>query len=189
MGKLLLLFLICLYISTNAFCQKAVNHKFYITNYGSGLCNASIILFNDGTYRHESGCESSSYISYGKWTVKNDTVNFKPLNNRTFKVIDSIIAMQTPKDSISVTILDKNGINITNKISIGLHVPGIGIYLFEPDKTDTKKVVYKRSTGKIYLWTLSRIFQQDFEIPTDTANNFIIKLNFSTEWIYNSNSV
>src|SRR5688500_5633900 len=188
MNSLLILCMFIFFVPAISFSQTAVNYEWYLAESNGGLCNASVVLYNDGTYRYESGCEASSHISYGTWTTKKDTVKFIPLNNKAYKVISTVTATQTSTDSISVTILDKNGSNITDKISVGLNVPNVGVYLFGIDISKTKKVAYKRINGKLSLRTLNRIFQQKFEFPTDTANNFIIKLNIPGAWIYSSSS-
>ncbi len=111
------------------------------------------------------------------------------MDNGAYKVVDTIFARQSPGDTVSVTILDKNGTNITGDISIGLLVRGVGIYPLEFDMSGKRKIGYKRINGYVFLKTLHRVFQQDFEFSTDTANNFLIKLNVPREWVVMPNSV
>lgn len=153
-----------------------------------GLCNSSISLYHSGFYCFEGGCEGSSHISYGNWTIKNDTIHFTQLNNKEFHPIDTVFFSSYSSDSITVVILDKYGTNITNKISVGLYVQGAGVYPFRFDISNNMKKALKRPNGFITLITLNRIFQKDFDFATDTANDFIIKLNISADWIYSPNS-
>jgi hypothetical protein len=162
---------------------KAQTPAVYETNYNNGLCSGTIALYADYNFFYESGCEASSRICFGKWLMKKDTVKLEPVNPRTFPVIKSVEATTVAGDSIWITILDKNGANMTAQISTGLEVAGRGSYMFNLDSSGNKKFVYKRNGGKIILRTLNKLFGQRLEIPADTANNFVITLNIPSGWI------
>lgn len=162
--------------------------EIYTATTSSSSCPGTITLHPNATYIFESGCEASSQISFGKWTSKKDSVKLEPVDPKTYPVIKNVSANKVPGDSIWVTILDKDGVNMTNKISTGLELSGKGSYMFTTDNIGTKKFVYKRPGGKIVLRTLNKLFNQHFEFTTDTANNFIITLNIPEDWIRNTHA-
>lgn len=155
----------------------------YLAAANSSSCTSSIILYPNATYFFSSGCEASPLISFGKWVAKKDSIRLESIDPKTFPVIKSIEANHIAGDSIWITVLDKDGVNITAKISIGLEVSGRGSYLFSSDSTGTQKFVYKRAGGKIVLRTLQKLFSRNIEVPIDTANKFIITLNLSGNWM------
>lgn len=148
-----------------------------------GVCGLTLTLFNDKTYSKECGCEGSHYIHYGNWSLKKDTLLFKPLDGRRYKIIDTIIATNVPGDSITVVVLDKHKVNITSKITVKLFVDNNAIYSFKIDTTRKKKMGIKRENGKIQLNTLNGLFSQHIEISADNKNYFIITLNMPSQWI------
>lgn len=162
---------------------KAQSSEVYQTTSNNGLCSGTITLYADNNFVYESGCEASSHVSFGKWLQKKDTVKLQPVNPKTFQVIKSVEASSIAGDSIWITILDRNGNNMTAQISTGLEIAGRGSYIFSLDSSGSKKFVYKRSGGKIVFRTLNKLFGQRLEIPADTANQFIITLNISSDWI------
>lgn len=178
MKNIFLLLCVCCFGSA-----QAQTPDVYETNYNNGLCSATIALYADYNFFYESGCGASSRICFGKWSMKKDTVKLQPVNPKTFPVIKSVEATTVAGDSIWISILDKNGANMTAQISTGLEVAGRGSYMFTLDSTGSKKYVYKRSGGKIVLRTLNKLFGQRLEILTDTANSFVITLNISSGWI------
>lgn len=166
---------------------KAQNVEVYQTDINNP-CTAIIKLYSDNNFFYENSCQGSSRISFGKWMHKKDTVKLEPVNPKLFTVIKSIEATTVTGDSIWITILDKDGINMTAKISTGLEVAGRGSYLFSMDSSSSKKFVYKRSGSKIVFRTLNKLFGQHLEIPVDTANHFVITLNISSDWINSTHS-
>lgn len=160
----------------------------YHSGYLSGLCTGSIDLYTDSSYAYETGCEETSHISYGKWWLKKDTVYFKPLDNKTYKLIDTVIASRVADDSICVTILDKNFDSITNKVKMDL----ADFLNSNDDKFDRNPVSQTERmhplTDSIILYSLERIFEQSFRFPVYDNNNFIIKLSIPGEWIMHHDS-
>lgn len=169
--------------AASSFCSRAQTSEVYRSETNGGLCTATIILYSNNNYTYETDCETSSHFSFGKWMKKKDTIKFEPVNPKTFSVIQSVEANKIAGDSIWLTILDKDGANMTSKISAGLEVNGMGSYLFSSDNSGLKKFVYKRKGGKIMFRTLNKLFGQKLELPTDAANNFIVTLTISSEWI------
>ncbi len=178
--KLLLLTTIAFAFSATSFCQKP---EWYIAKDLGGLCSKNIVLYPDAAYFFEEGCEASSQLCFGTWQLKKDTLKLQPVDPTTYAVIKNIVATTAPGDSVWVTVLDKDGVNMTAKISMGLEVAGRGSYMFSTDATGNIKVVYKRTGGKIVLRTLNKLFHQRFEWNTDSANRFTITLNVKADWI------
>ena len=178
--KSLLLTTIALLLFGKALCQKP---EWYVAKELGGLCSKNIVLYPNATYLFEEGCEASSQLCFGTWQLKKDTLKLQPVNPATYPVIKGVVATTVPGDSVWVTVLDKDGINMTAKISMGLEVAGRGSYMFSPDATGNKKLVYKRTGGKILLRTLNKLFHQRLEWSIDSANHFIITLNLQADWI------
>jgi hypothetical protein len=160
----------------------------YTASSNGGLCSSTLLLYPNREYVFESGCEASSHVSFGTWAEKKDTIKLNPVNNKSYPIIKSIETNGKGAKYLSVMVLDNKGINVTNKLSIGLAIEGKGSYLFDPDSTQTKKTVFKRPNGRITSHTLKNIFGQDLNIPADSADNFIITLNFPSEWIWTKQS-
>jgi hypothetical protein len=177
--KVFLCAVLSCFLSLTVFSQSPEIYTATINN----SCPSTITLYSNATYIFESGCEASAQISFGKCTTKKDSIKLVPVNPKTYPVIKNVSANKVPGDSIWVTILDKDDVNMTNKISTGLELSGKGSYMFSTDNTGTKKFVYKRPGGKIVLRTLNKLFNQHFEFTTDTANNFVITLNIPEDWI------
>ncbi len=174
---LLILLLYC------AFLANAQSHETYETRNNGGLCPSTILLYANADYVYEYGCEAAPHLSFGTWTKKKDTIKFTPVNPASFAVIKDIKATTVAGDSIWLLLLDKDGVNMTAKISAGLDVSGRGAYMMSNDSSGTTKFVYKRSGGKLVLRTLGKLFGRRIELATDTANNFVITLNLSASWI------
>jgi len=180
MRATLALFVLILLLPTALFSQVKTG-VVYRSHSNGRLCSSSVLFYNDSTFAKESGCEASSSISYGKWTIHKDTVILSPFNNKTETFISSFTATQVATDSVYVTILDKNGNNITSEISMGIYVPKLGTYPFKLNADSTQKVAYRRPGGTLWLRRLAHNFKRNFEYETATANNFVIKLNVPFE--------
>jgi hypothetical protein len=175
-----------LFLFLGIFCflfARAQPHETYQTEATGSQCPSTLVLYADATYFYEVGCEAQPHLSFGKWTKKKDVLKLETVNPQTFTVINSVTASRVPGDSIWLTILDRDGANMTAKISTGLEVSGRGSYMFANDASATKKYVYKRSGGKIVFRTLNKLFGQRLELATDTANNFVVTLNLLSGWI------
>lgn len=151
-------------------------------------CSGKIFLYPDYTYVYQNNCKVFSSLSFGKWFKEKKSVMLRPVNPKSYTVIQSVKANTIPGDSIWLTVLDKQGINMTSKISTGLEVKGVGSYMFNDDSTGLKKFVYKRKEGRMVFRTLNKLFGQRLELATDTANNFIVTLNILSEWITGTHS-
>ena len=175
-------FLCCVFFS------KAQTKETYQTETGEGHCPATLLLYSNSVFVYQSGCESAPELSFGKWTKSKETIKLEPVSPQSYAVIKSVTANTVPGDSIWLAVVDKDGTNLTAKISVGLEITGRGSYLFGNDASGTKKFVFKRSGGKIVFRTLNKLFGQRLELPTDTANNFLVTLNLSSEWINSSHA-
>lgn len=171
------LLLFCCYTS------PAQMPEVYETKPSDGNCPVSVSLYPDGSFFYKDGCEASPRLSFGKWTREKDRLHFEPVNPLNYKVIENITASTVPGDSVWLTILDKDGANVSQKISAGLEISGRGSYMFSNNDSGTKKFVYRRNGGRIVLRTLNKLFGQRLELPTDTANNFVLLLNVKSEWL------
>jgi hypothetical protein len=65
--------------------QAKPTHDWYLSQSNGGLCNLSILLFADSTYCSESGCETSSHFSFGKWRMRKDTILFMPADLKNIR--------------------------------------------------------------------------------------------------------
>lgn len=152
----------------------------------AGACSYRLSLYPDQSYTYSTDCTGgAATVSFGRFTSKKDTLKLQPLDNLHYPVVANMTATKIESGQISVTIWDKNGVNITDKISIALFVSGRGSYMFESDSARTAKSVYKRDKGVMVIRTLNRVFGQAFEFATDTANRFEFHLNIPSEWITN----
>jgi hypothetical protein len=172
--------LVCIFLNSAFFSFSQTPERY---QYNEGPCSATIILYADYTYSYKYACEASSRLSFGKWTKKKDTIKLQAIDPTTYTVIKNVTATTVPGDSIWLTILDKEGRNMTQQISTGLEVTGRGSYMFGLDGSGAKKFVYRRNGGRIVFRTLNKLFGQRLELPTDTANNFVVILNLDSEWI------
>ena len=73
-----------------------------------GFCSTSILLLNDGTYKYESGCEASSHVSFGTWIQNKDTIEFKQIDTKEFKVLNILPSTTTNSKILSVKIYDQD---------------------------------------------------------------------------------
>ena len=175
-------YLFCLFFQCCCLALLAQKEQVYRLTSNS-TCPISISLNPDGTFLYKEGCETSPRLSFGKWTSRKDLIHFEPVNPQTYQVISNIEASHVSGDSIWLTVRDKNGINLSQIVSIGLEVSGRGSYLFNNDSSGTRKFVYRRPGGRIVLRTLNKLFGQRLEVDADTANSFIITLNLLSDWI------
>jgi len=170
------------------FCQTKSEYERYIAVNNGGVCAASLYVYKDKTYCLERDCEGDSHLSIGHWEQIKDTIKFRPLNNKSFQPIQNIAMSKTSNKYIEVIVLDRNGINVTDKISVGQLVKGKGIYMMKSDSLKKIRTDFKRDSSKIVLKSLEKIFQQKLEVTSDTANSFIISLNISCDCFWSTHS-
>lgn len=170
-------------LSGCVFFSRAQPHETYKPVQRGDACPNALLLYADGAYAYQTACETSPQLSFGKWIKAKDVIKLEPVNPKTYTVIKSVAANAVPGDSVWLAVLDKDGVNVSARLSVGLEVSGRGSYLFGNDASGTKKFVYKRSGGKIVFRTLNKLFGQRLELPTDTANNFVVTLNLSADWL------
>lgn len=180
MDKFLKIFFPVLFAATNLFGQTS---EWYSIETNGGLCSQSIVLFNDGTYNYERGCEASSHFSFGKWTHKKDTIWFNETDKKIFRVIKNYSSKKVDNKNLSVKIFDINGQNITDKLSVGQFVNGKGTYNLDLDSRKTLRMDFKRDSGIIVIKSLQKLLEQRIEIQTDNSNYYEITLNISKDWI------
>lgn len=176
---LLILLLYC--TSVNA--QSSKYSDTYSAESNGGLCSQTIRLFTDSTYCYESGCEASSHFSTGKWKMRKDTLLFFPIQPAGYRVIDTVIASRTTDKKITVSIVDRTGINITGRVVAMHYVKDIGFYDMPPDSAQLQRSDVRRRNGAIVLRPLQRLFQQRLLIPVDSVHNhYEIRLHLSAQW-------
>jgi hypothetical protein len=190
MARIFHLFLICTLLTfTNLYGQSNVDYEWYLTESNGGLCNQSLLLFKDSSYCSESGCEASSYFSFGKWKQKNNVITLIPADPAKYNFIEKVESKTTNDNKLTVIVLDKAGNNITNKVLVGQYVEGKGMYPLSLDTSKAKRTDFKRNNSTIILTSLQRLFKQKIEIRTDSSNFYKIYLTIPEQWNFHENSV
>jgi hypothetical protein len=170
------------------FAQRKTTYNWYLSQSNGGLCNQSILLFADSSYCSESGCESSSHFSFGKWGMRKDTILFLPADLKEYKVIARVKTTKTSDKKITVILYDNEGVNITERIAATQYIKNLGFYAMDLDSSKTRRSDARRANGSIVLKALQRVFQQKIEIPIDSSSLYEVYLNFSNEWNFHGNS-
>lgn len=186
-SKLVFIALILLAV-TDLFGQTKNNYEWFLLEKNNGLCNHSLLLFDDSTYCSESGCEASSRFSFGKWGQKKNIITFTPANTSIFNFIQKVEREPANGKYVSVSLFDKKGNNITSKIVVGQYVEGKGMYSMELDSTYTKRIGLKHDNALLVLTTLQRFTKQKLAIDMDSSGVYKIYLNISGDWNFNKNS-
>lgn len=169
--------------------QNKAEPERYLAERGGGLCDQSLLLFNDSSYCTEWGCEASSYFSFGKWTQKKDIISFIPADPANYSFVTKIESEKTVDKKLTVVFFDKDEINITEKIKAGQYDQGKGFqYSLDLDSSKTKRTDYIRPNSLIRLVTIQQSFNKNIEIRRDSLNLFKIHLNISGQWNFHSNS-
>lgn len=185
------LFLTCLLLFFFAsFCaaQTKKKYDYYIHESNGGLCSSSILVFRDSTYCSESGCEASSRFSFGRWKLDKDLITFTPTNPASFKLIDTIVKEKTANKNITVMVFDRDGNNITERITVAQLLKGRGIYPINLDSTKKSRTDIRRMDSHLILPGLKLTFRQNTEIELGEYNQIKIYLNIPSEWNFHSNS-
>lgn len=168
--------------------EKKAYTAYYAESIG-GLCTQTFRLFTDSTYCYEAGCEASSRFSTGRWKMRKDTVLFFPVQPAGYRVIDTVIAGNTSGKKITVSVLDKAGVNITGRVVAQHYVKDIGFYDMPTDSALLTRSDVRRRNGAIVLKPLQRLFQQRLLIPVDSVHNqYTIRLNLSAQWNFQAYS-
>ncbi|MBN9295704.1 MAG: hypothetical protein J0I41_01780 [Filimonas sp.] len=184
------LFLLVISISSliSAIAQAKKGYKVYVNWGKEGLCNSTIVLFSDSTYCNESGCEASSRFSFGKWRQVKNNIQFTPSNPRTYNFISKVEKNRSDVDSIKVVICDRDGNNISDKVTLGLYVKDVGLFAMRWKEAEQEWSGIKRSNSVIQLLSFMYLFKQTIEIPmSDSANVYKVYLNFS-HWNFRNQS-
>ncbi|MEO5943477.1 MAG: hypothetical protein ABIP30_08665 [Ferruginibacter sp.] len=176
--------IIAIFFSLSAFSQTG---EWYTYSYG-GFCSTSIFLISDGTYKYESGCEASSHVSFGTWIQKKDTIKFKQIDTRDFKVLNISPSTTTNSEILSVKIFDQNKRNITEKIKVKQYVQGKGTYTMGLDSSGTIRTDFLRDSGIIIIQSLEKLMNGALDIKVDSFTNFEITLNVPNSLIYSIGS-
>ncbi len=153
-----------------------------------GFCSTSILLRNDGTYKYESGCEASSHVSFGTWTQKKDTIKFKQIDTKEFKVINISPSTTTNSKILSVKIFDQYKKNITERIKVKQYVQGKGTYTMGLDSSKTSRTDFLRDSGIIIIESLEKLMNGTLGVQVDSFTNFEITLNIPSPLIYDIGS-
>lgn len=188
MNKKYLLFLIATLCLTSANAQTAKDYKVYINWDRGGLCNSTFILFNDSTYCNESGCEASSRFSFGKWQQVKDNIQFIPSDPSIYNFISKVEKSKSDVDSIKFIICDRNGNNISDRVTLGLYVKDVGVFDMKHNEVALEWAGIKRENSSIQLLSFMYLFKQTIEIPvSDSVNVYKVYLNFN-DWNFQKQS-
>jgi hypothetical protein len=139
-------------------------------------------------YCTESGCEASSHFSYGKWTQKKNMIKLMPADPSATNFINKVERENTNSKEITVIVFDREGNNITDKVSIVQYVKNKGRYILDLDSSKTKRTDFIRGNSTIVLSSLRALFRQKFEINTDSSNLYKIYLTIPAGWNFHNNS-
>ena len=186
MFKVVFFSLISFLITSTLFCQSQSEYERYIAVNNGGVCAASLYMYNDRTNCLERDCEGNSHLSIGSWEKIKDSIKFHPIDNKNFRLIENITTSKTSEKFVKVIVLDRNGINVTDKVSVGQLVKGKGIFMMKLDSLEMTRTDFKRDSSKIVLKSLEKIFQQKLEIMPDSSNCFTISLNISCECFWST---
>lgn len=172
-----------------SFSQQHVSYEWYLRESNGGLCNESLLLFNDHTYCSESGCEASSHFTFGSWSEKAGVIKLSQVDLKNYSFVVKIEKYRTDDKRIIVKVLDKDGVNISNKFEIGQFVERVGTYNFKFDTIKNNLFEFKRNAKSVLLLkTFAKTFNTKIEIPVDTFNYFVVTLNISKYWNFSRNS-
>ena len=181
----ILLFTFFIFQSASVLAQDKKPYETYSAESIGGLCSQTVRLFTDSTYCYESGCEASSHFSTGKWKMRKDTVLFFPVQPAGYRVIDTVVASRTADKKITVSLLDRAGMNITSRVVAMHYVKNIGFYDMPTDSAQLQRSDVRRRDDAIVLRPLQRLFQQRLVIPIDSLHNhYEIRLNLSALWLF-----
>lgn len=160
----------------------------YINYANGGLCSSSIMLNIDGTYNYEGGCEHSSHVSFGTWIKKGDTIKFRQVDIKDFKILKIVSSRKKDEKILTVKVFDQTGENITEKILLGQFVKDKGVYNMPLDFSKTKRTDFIRDSGSIIFKSFERLLNKTTGIKVNNNNYFEITLNIPNEWIYKIDS-
>lgn len=152
-----------------------------------GLCSSTFKLFPDSLYTHENGCEASSRFSIGRWKYLNDTILFSPFDKSNFTLIKNITQDLDSLKILRVVILDKNGVNITEKIGI-VQLEEDTQYSLTLDSLGITRTDYIRNDGVLLISQFYKPFGDDAKIHIDRYNKIVITLNLTKELLQSSQS-
>jgi hypothetical protein len=184
MSKFLFIILF-LFVVSETSAQDTIKSETYYSQSLGGLCSHTLVLFSNKRFKSEQGCEATSHVSFGTWRQNKDTITFVPIDIRKFKVIENVVSYKTPDKFLKVKVYDGKGNNITERVSLGQYVKGIGMFNMKLDSSKTERVDFKRENGIIMINSFQKVFRQRLELPADTLNNFEITLNIPDEWFFN----
>ena len=176
--------IIAIFFSLSVFSQTGD----WYTYSDGGFCSTSILLINDGTYKYESGCEASSHVSFGTWIQQKDTIKFKQIDTREFKVLNILPSITTDSKILSVKIFDQDKKNITERIKVKQYVQGKGTYTMGLDSSKTIRTDFLRDSGIIIIESLEKLMNGALGVQVDSFTNFEITLNVPNSLIYNIGS-
>lgn len=179
-----LAFIVALLFSLSVFSQTGD----WYTYSDGGFCSTSILLNSDGTYKYESGCEASSHVSFGTWTQKKDTIKFKQIDTKEFKVLNILPSTMTNSKTLSVKLFDQDNRNITERIKVKQYVPGKGTYTMSLDSSKTMRTDFLRDSGIIIIEPLEKLMNGTLGVKIDSFTNFEITINVPSPLIYNIGS-
>lgn len=157
---------------------------FYVNYSNGGLCSTSIRLKSDGTYVYGSGCENSSYLSFGTWTQTKDTVKLVQFDTKDFKIVKILPSTTERSNRLAVKVFNQHGENITNKLRLVQYVQGKGEYPMLLDSSNQAKTDFLRDSGIIIIKALERLPKTDFGIVVGNYNNYEITINIPNDSVY-----
>ena len=184
----MLKFLKFIFLLTCSFIAAGQANPIVVTYNNGGLCGTTILLSDDGTYKYESGCKTTSNVSFGTWVQEKDTIKFKPVDTKEFKILNIAPSKAENSKVLSVKLLDQTGKNITEKIIIKQYVQGKGYYDMELNSTKTERTDLFRDSGIVIVESLERIMNGTLGVQVDSFTNFEITINIPSEEVYQINS-
>lgn len=178
-------FLFTLIHVTNLYSQQK-DYEWYLKGSGQ-LCGTAILLFKDGSYCTEHGCEASSFFSFGKWTQKHNILTFIPADPTTFKPISKVDTSTTNDSLLTVVVYDKKGNNITRQVTVIQHLKDNRRISMPLDSEEKKRTCIREANSTIVLGSLQKLLKQKIQINTNNASVIKIYLNMP-EWNFHLNS-
>jgi hypothetical protein len=181
-----LIVIISLFLFAAQFCQAQLSSSKSFSN-KSGFCSTTFILDSLGNFYRESGCEGRSYLSYGKYLLRNGVVEFR------FESFDSINIYrevrrfdENKNDSIIsiqfLTISQKPVPNTYFTITARDSINGKGFLLLKLDENGKVLLNIKRHK-EFRISYLEKIFSKQFVLPP-LNSNLVIVLNLPTMFFY-----
>lgn len=154
----------------------------------SDECSETFQLYDeDRSFVFLRRCNERSEMCFGRWGENNDTLTLNPYVNSAIPVFDNVTSTGNDRDAITLKILDKNGVDMSDKVWASVRPPGrAGVpFTHGPDMTN----IVMRVEGVISLFSLERLFDRVIEFPVTEASDYVVKLRISRDQIADAEAV